>query len=291
MNGLPPAAPLDEAATELDRLARAIAGLEQIVAGWDETQARTVQALKGAIEDLHKAALTRLIRALKDDPAAGARLRGALADPIVYGVLRYHELVKPSLTERVEQALDEVRPRLATHGGGVELIAVRPPDTVELRLTGSCEGCPASSQTLVEGVEKAIRAHCPEVLTIRQVGRAAVAQDGRPIVSPFASTSAPWHPTALLDDIPDGGVLARIVDDTPVLLSRSGAAVRAYDNACAHLAVPLHRGRIEDGVLTCPAHGFRFRLDTGDCLTVPEVQLHPHAVRVVDGRVEVQLQP
>ena len=42
-----------------------------------------------------------------------------------------------------------------------------PPDTVEVRLLGACHGCPASGQTLAEGVEKAIRQHCPEIVHIQ----------------------------------------------------------------------------------------------------------------------------
>ena len=83
------ASPQDEAAAELDRLVRVIASQEAIVDGWDAAQAATVQALKSAIEALHKEALRRLIRTLKDDPAALPRLREAVADPIVRGVLQF----------------------------------------------------------------------------------------------------------------------------------------------------------------------------------------------------------
>jgi hypothetical protein len=46
------------------------------------------------------------------------------------------------------------------------LVAIKPPDAVEIRLTGSCNGCPASGQTLTEGVEKSIRERYPEIATI-----------------------------------------------------------------------------------------------------------------------------
>ena len=59
----------------------AITGVERIVAAWDEHHALTAQALKSAIEALNKEALRRLIRALKSEPAAMARLREAIADP------------------------------------------------------------------------------------------------------------------------------------------------------------------------------------------------------------------
>ena len=289
-----------DSAVDLERLAQTIAKLESIVAGWDESYVFTVQALKSAIEDLHKEALKRLIRALKDDPAAFARMREALSDQVVYGVLRFHGLVKEPLQARLEKALDEVRPFMATHGGDVELVAVKPPDTVEIRLLGSCHGCPASSQTLSEGVEKAIRAHCPEIVHINQVSRGApeaqkaAAKDGVSTVhfiSPFAlHAKSGWVDAASVDEIPEGGVTERKIKQRSVLLSKQGSRVSCFDNSCAHLGMPLEMGEIQDGVITCSYHGFQYLLETGECLTAPEVQLKVHAVRVTGDRVQVRLE-
>ena len=79
------------------------------------------------------------------------------------------------------------------------------------------------------------------------------------------------------------------LDGERVLLSRQGAVVACFQNACAHLGLPLDAGEIADGVLTCPHHDFQYDLATGECLTAPEVQLQAHAVRVVGRRVEVRL--
>lgn len=284
-----------DAGDMLDRLVHDIAALESIVDGWDAAQRLTVQALKTAIEELHKEGLKRLIRALKDDPAAGARLRDALGDPVVYGLLRFHGLLKAPLGERVQRALDEVGPALAGHGGGVQLVAVKPPDTVELRLIGSCHGCPASGQTLSEGVEKAIRAHCPEILHIHQVSRAPPQSgDGTStlhFISPFAlHAKTGWVEAGALADIPDGGTAARTLAGRSVLLARRSEQVSCFDNACAHLGMPLDMAQATDGVLTCSYHGFRYLLETGECLTAPEVQLKLHAVRVIGSRVQVRLE-
>jgi nitrite reductase/ring-hydroxylating ferredoxin subunit/Fe-S cluster biogenesis protein NfuA len=317
----PPATARDPAPpADLDALVNSITAVEAIVAGWPEPQILTVQALKSAIEDLHKEALKRLIRALKDDPAAGARLRAALADPVIYAVLRFHGLVKAPLAERLNLALEEVRPALAGHGGGVELVEIKPPDTVELRLIGSCHGCPASGQTLTEGVEKAIRAHCPEILHIHQVSRAApeshsgnstrqstdaehrqragFTPDSRSdgaatlhFISPFAiNINAGWLDAAALAEIPEGGIAERKLKGRSVLLAKHGLQVSCFDNACAHLGMPLEMGEINDGTITCSYHGFRYLLETGECLTAPEVQLKVHAVRVTGDRIQVRLE-
>lgn len=284
---------------DLDRLVQAIASLETIVAAWDEQQRITVQALKSAIEDLHKEAFKRLIRTLKDDPAAGGRLRAALSDQVVYGVLLFHGLVREPLESRVQKALDEVRPFMATHGGDVELVAVKAPDTVEVRLLGACHGCPASGRTLTESVEKAIRQHCPEILHIHQVsrGRAGSKPLGNAgaatlhFVSPFAHPARDgWLAAARLNEIPDGGLLERTVQGRSVLLHRQGTQVSCMDNRCAHLGMPLEMGDIADGVITCPYHGFKYLLETGECLTAPEVQLTVHAVKVSGEHVHVRLE-
>lgn len=286
----------DDSAAHLERLVQAITSLETIVAGWDESHALTVQALKSAIEELHKEALKRLIRALKDDPAAFARMREALSDHVVYAVLRFHGLLKEPLGARIHKALEEVRPFMQSHGGDVELVAVKAPDTVEIRLIGSCHGCPASTTTLTEGVEKAIRAYCPEIVHINQVskGPAEAPKDGVSTVhfiSPFAlHANSGWVDAACLDEIPEGGVAERKVKGRSVLLSKRGSHVSCFDNSCAHLGMPLEMGEVRDGIITCSYHGFQYLLETGECLTAPEVQLKVHAVKVTGNRVQVRLE-
>jgi Fe-S cluster biogenesis protein NfuA len=67
------------------------------------------------------------------------------------------------LADRVTQALDEVRPYLATHGGDVELLGVGEDGVAHLRLKGSCSGCPSSAITLKSAVEEAIHKAAPDV--------------------------------------------------------------------------------------------------------------------------------
>jgi Fe-S cluster biogenesis protein NfuA/nitrite reductase/ring-hydroxylating ferredoxin subunit len=268
-----------------------MARLEEVFSTWDETQRGVVDAYRHAIEDLHGEALRRLIRALKSDPAALAAMKEAVTDEIVYAVLRRHEILKPSLTERVETALDGVRPMLAAHGGDVELVAVRPP-VIEVRFTGACDGCPASALTFHAGVKKAVEEACPEITDILQVkGRdSACATDSVRFVSPFALGAVDgWHLVCRLDEIPQGGLIARIVGGENVILSRQGAVVSCFQNACAHFGMEIDGGVIEAGIITCPYHGFEYDLATGECLTAPEVQLHQHAVKVSGNRVEVRL--
>jgi nitrite reductase/ring-hydroxylating ferredoxin subunit/Fe-S cluster biogenesis protein NfuA len=270
-------------------LVRDLLALEAVVQGFDERERLVVEAFKRALDALHKEAFARLIRRLKADPAAAVALREAVKDEIVYGVLRHHELLRPSLHERVEAALDSVRPMLASHGGDVQLIAVDPP-RVSVRLVGSCDGCSSASLTMAAGVEAAIKQHCPEIEHVDRASGLSAQPAGVSYISPFAHPEqAGWLRVCTLEQIPDGDVWPAELEGRSLLLSRSGAQVSCFDNACAHLGMPLDQGSVHQGVLTCPHHGFRFLLESGECLTVPEVQLVTHAVRVTHGVVEVRL--
>ena len=283
------------AADDLVHRAAQIAQLEKIASTWDEHHTGTLTAIKTAIEELNCEGFRRLIRLLRADPACAAGLNAAVRDPFVFGLLRFHGLVKDPLEHRVAQALEEVRPFLREHGGDVELVAVLPPDTVELRLIGACHGCPSSSQTLSEGVEKSIRRHCPEIKTVRQVSKSSprAATDGAQVVkftSPFARSKDPgWDEVCGLHEIPDGGLITRNINGRELLLYRRGARVSCLDNACAHMGMPLDGGNLHEGTLRCPHHGFTYLLETGECLTVPEVQLRTHPVKVTNASVCVHI--
>jgi len=284
----------------LRELVEDIERLEALTADLEDAKRLQVHALKNAVERLHAEALRRMIRGMKSDPGAAEALRRVVTeDELVLGVLHYLGLVKPPtppVEDRVREALEAVRPSLESHGGDVELVAVEPPE-VRVRLLGSCVGCPASSVTLVEGVEQAVKDRCPEIERVVSVSASAARSsgaddgpDGGTLVSPFALVrDAGWHDVAGVDAVPAGAVLAAELDEASILLTRVGDEIKAYPNACAHLGMPMDAGPVEDGgVLVCPYHGFRYALDTGECLTAPEVQLPSLPVRVRSGRVKVR---
>ena len=285
MNAVDPAAPPpDGLAGLLGDLHR----LEAIFAAWDQAPRSVVEAYRRAIDGLHREALRRLIRTLKAQPAALAAMKEAVADEVVYAVLRHHELIKPSLNERVEAALVSVRPMLASHGGDVQLLKVEPP-SVELRLTGACDGCASSALTFQAGIRKAIEERCPEITDIVQAK--GLARDDRVrFLSPFAiEGNDTWLAACAISDIPEGGIRAANIGGESVALFRRGKVVTCFQDACAHLGLPIHGGRIEGTIISCPHHGFCYDLASGECLTAPEVQLQSHAVRVVGERVEVRI--
>jgi Fe-S cluster biogenesis protein NfuA len=71
-----------------------------------------------------------------------------------------------SLLERVEAALDTIRPYLETDGGNVSIAEITPENVVKLKLEGSCESCPMSIMTLKAGIEQAIKKAVPEITAV-----------------------------------------------------------------------------------------------------------------------------
>ena len=74
-----------------------------------------------------------------------------------------------SLLERVEAALDTIRPYLETDGGNVSVEEITPEGIVRLKLLGSCGSCPMSIMTLKAGIEGAIMKAVPEITGIEAI--------------------------------------------------------------------------------------------------------------------------
>jgi Fe-S cluster biogenesis protein NfuA len=71
--------------------------------------------------------------------------------------------------EKVQTALDKIRPSLQADGGDVQLVDVDDKGVVKVKLTGACGGCPMSQMTLKMGIEKTLRQQVPEVTRVESV--------------------------------------------------------------------------------------------------------------------------
>ena len=74
-----------------------------------------------------------------------------------------------SLTERVEEALNTIRPYLETDGGNVSVEEITPEGIVKLKLLGACGNCPMSIMTLKAGIEEAIKKAVPEITGVEAI--------------------------------------------------------------------------------------------------------------------------
>lgn len=76
----------------------------------------------------------------------------------------------PGLFDRIERAIDDVRPYIASHRGSVEVVDFEPDEgRLLVRLGGTCDGCAAATITLKHGLEIRLRQAVPEVRTVEAV--------------------------------------------------------------------------------------------------------------------------
>jgi Fe-S cluster biogenesis protein NfuA len=71
--------------------------------------------------------------------------------------------------QSIEESLERLRVFLAIDGGDIQLVRVTENGIVEVRLLGSCAGCPMSSMTLRAGIERSLMIQHPEVRRVEQV--------------------------------------------------------------------------------------------------------------------------
>lgn len=265
----------------LEELIEDINRFQAIISQWDESQRCVAIGLQRAVESLHKAALTNLIKSLKQENISA--LRHAVDDEIVYAVLLYHNLVKPPLSERIQTALAEIRPSLQSHDGDVELVAIKLPDTVEVKLIGSCSNCATSTLTLTQGVEQAVKKHCPEITKV-----VAVTNNLSPSSTPIP-TNTYWVKVARLEEIPENSILPIRANHHDLILYKQDDHISCYRNSCSHLGFPLDKATVVKGIITCAAHKFAYNLKTGQCLTYPHISLQSYQVKTKNNNIYVQL--
>ncbi|MDP2939447.1 MAG: NifU family protein [Candidatus Omnitrophota bacterium] len=73
------------------------------------------------------------------------------------------------MREKVEKAIEKIKPMLAADGGSLELVEVTSDGIVKVRLTGACGGCPMSQMTLKMGIERILKKEVPEIKSVEAV--------------------------------------------------------------------------------------------------------------------------
>jgi Fe-S cluster biogenesis protein NfuA/nitrite reductase/ring-hydroxylating ferredoxin subunit len=179
-------------------------------------------------------------------------------DPLVESQLILHGLHPVGVDERIERALDEVRPYLGSHAGGVAYLGVDDEGVAHLRLDGSCNGCPSSTVTVRLTIEEALLAAAPEVVSINVDGAAATPEKLLQIgLRPGLESTAPapdqprWlHPSAR--DLPGPGQRALVLlDGRPVLVCRLAETYYAYTDCCPLCGGSLADATLDGQVITC----------------------------------------
>ena len=221
--------------------------------------------------------------------------------PVAQALLAMYDLAPLDDHIEVEEALDEIRPYIESHGGGLKLLDVEE-GVVHVEMSGACNGCAGSAITLRRGVEEILReryegfkevvAHEPEG-TEAQNGNGAAGPQLLQIegLSKVEGLRKPvFEQVAQLADLSPGELTAVEVDGKSVLLANVDNEVYAFWNVCpVDDRSPLDGGRLAGTALVCPWHNCAYDARSGkrvdDRPQDPGLAVLPVAIR--DGAVEV----
>jgi Fe-S cluster biogenesis protein NfuA/nitrite reductase/ring-hydroxylating ferredoxin subunit len=262
----------------------------------DEAAKRSAVDAVQALLDLHGETLDRLLELVAAKGEFGeATIREIAADEMVGGLLILHGLHPLTLEERIQGALAKVRPYLGSHGGNVELLGIRD-GVANLRLEGSCHGCPSSTMTLKYAIEKEIAQAAPDLVEIKVEGvvEQPAAPAGfvplaaiKPLPRPSAGGEA-WQSVEGLQTLLSDEIRIEEVGGQRVLFCRLGDAHYAYRDGCAACARSLRDARLEGDLLECAGCGRRYDLRrAGRSAGPPALTLSPIPLLEDAGRVKV----
>ena len=92
-----------------------------------------------------------------------------------------------------------------------------------------------------------------------------------------------------VSDVGDGVGKTVAVDGKLIAVFRVADAFFAIDDVCPHMGASLGEGEVENGIVTCPWHGWRFRLADGAWADNPRLSTGHYPVRVLGEEVQIQL--
>ncbi|MGH2554825.1 MAG: Rieske 2Fe-2S domain-containing protein [Actinomycetota bacterium] len=106
----------------------------------------------------------------------------------------------------------------------------------------------------------------------------------------FEDRPVKWTPVLEDGQLSKGKARRVRLPGADILLYRSNGAIQALANRCSHRGGPLHKGKFENGCVTCPWHLSTFRLEDGSIVRGPATAPQPaYDVRLREGRIEVRV--
>ena len=100
-----------------------------------------------------------------------------------------------------------------------------------------------------------------------------------------------WRVVAKVGDVRAGDVLPVEIDGVDLVVGLDGDRYFAMQRRCVHRGGDLSEGIVSRGHVICPNHGWRFSTATGRHADASEYCLVTYAVRVIDGRIEIDPRP
>lgn len=71
--------------------------------------------------------------------------------------------------EKVKEIIEKIKPSLQADGGDLEIVEITDDGIVKVELQGACAGCPMSTITVKNGIEKTLKENVPEVKEVKAV--------------------------------------------------------------------------------------------------------------------------
>jgi nitrite reductase (NADH) small subunit/3-phenylpropionate/trans-cinnamate dioxygenase ferredoxin subunit len=100
---------------------------------------------------------------------------------------------------------------------------------------------------------------------------------------------AEFHTVCRVNDVPEGEGKTVIVGKRLIAVFRHGGQFFAIDDTCPHMGSSLSGGYVEQGIVTCPWHAWRFRLADGAWADNPRIKLGCYPVRVINDEIQLEV--
>jgi Fe-S cluster biogenesis protein NfuA/nitrite reductase/ring-hydroxylating ferredoxin subunit len=271
----------------------------------DSATRELAEELVSCIVQMYGAGLERIIATMRAAGEPGERIAVGLSeDQLVATLLLIHDLHPVPLADRVQAALDSVRPYMESHGGNVELLSLDE-RVARIHLRGSCSDCAASSVTLELAIKQALEDAAPDLagLEVEGVAPQTMGGPGLPMVTGSAPSGmelpvimspppAPpsWFELESMGALADGTLAAVVVAGHELVIANVEGTLLAYRDACAGCGAPLRQGSLDGGALACPSCRRSFFLPrAGRSLDDEGIQLEPIPLLSEGGQVKVAL--
>jgi nitrite reductase/ring-hydroxylating ferredoxin subunit len=98
----------------------------------------------------------------------------------------------------------------------------------------------------------------------------------------------PWIAVAEAAKLKTGEAIEVLVDGEVIAIFRTLDGLYAIDGICAHQGGPISRGKVDGDCVTCPWHGWRYRLSNGNNANTDKPMLKSYNVRETDGQIELR---
>jgi nitrite reductase (NADH) small subunit/3-phenylpropionate/trans-cinnamate dioxygenase ferredoxin subunit len=102
-------------------------------------------------------------------------------------------------------------------------------------------------------------------------------------------SEAEFVTVARVGEIPDGRGASYVVGEKVIGVFNDGGVYSAINDLCPHMGASLADGQLEDGVVACPWHGWRYRVSDGTWCDNKRIKTDSYEVRVVGDEIQVRV--